>query len=109
VTNRLALVNLAADAANADPTIMPGYSLRLVLEDDGRTQSNAIQATIRLVDRGVTGIIGPSTSALAQAVQLYIGSLKIPTISNSATSDTLSDKNLYPTFHRSVQSSLKSE
>lgn len=94
---------MAADHVNENPSIMPGYHLRVLMESDGRSVSGSIEGTIRLLERGVVAIIGPSRSIYAQAVQYYVGGRLVPCVSPSATADSLSDKSFYPSFLRTVQ------
>ncbi|UJR13333.1 hypothetical protein I4U23_000351 [Adineta vaga] len=73
-----------------------------------QTRSNAIYA-LSSVCQGVSisntiGIVGPELSSEAHTIGAFAKTIGIPVISYSATDPTLSDRIIYPTFHRTVPS-----
>lgn len=94
---------LAVADINANGTIIPGFELRTIFHDNSDTLAETLVAGIEVLTRGAVAVIGPDRSSQAIALQYYLGSLDVPAISFSATSDTLSDPVQYPSFFRTVR------
>lgn len=70
--------------------------------DDNNQIAVGMQAAQELLDIGVTAVIGPSVTDLAEVVGTLLTGFGVPLISASATADFLSDPFIYSSFLRTV-------
>lgn len=64
---------------------------------------NALKSTCQLISNpGIIGIVGPAYSRESNDVAALAERIGIPIISYAATDPALSDRNLFPTFYRTV-------
>eukprot|EP00163_Fabomonas_tropica_P014677 TRINITY_DN2669_c0_g1_i1.p1 TRINITY_DN2669_c0_g1~~TRINITY_DN2669_c0_g1_i1.p1 ORF type:complete len:1253 (+),score=231.12 TRINITY_DN2669_c0_g1_i1:224-3982(+) len=96
--------------SGSDPLgILTGVTLRAEakisydLEDTEGAQGKGMNAALSLVqNRGAKGLIGAASSAVSASISYLASALKIPQISYSSTSASLSNKNEFPYFLRTV-------
>ncbi|CAF1610757.1 unnamed protein product, partial [Adineta ricciae] len=76
--------------------------------DIAQTGGNAIGAVRstcqKVASSDIIGIVGPAYSRETAVIAPFAESLNIPIISHAATNPSLSDRNAYPTFYRTVPS-----
>lgn len=66
---------------------------------------HALSSTCQRISTSNTvGVVGPAFSREAHLLAAFAVKVNIPLISYSATDPTLSDRNTYPTFHRTISS-----
>jgi glutamate receptor, ionotropic, plant len=66
---------------------------------------NALSSICQSISNSTTvGIVGPAFSREAHILATFARKVNLPLISYSATDPTLSDRNTYPTFYRTVSS-----
>ena len=66
---------------------------------------HALSSTCESISTSNTvGVVGPGFSREAHVLAAFAEKVNIPLISYSATDPTLSDRNAYPTFHRTISS-----
>ncbi|XP_014679714.1 PREDICTED: metabotropic glutamate receptor 5-like, partial [Priapulus caudatus] len=117
----------AIDVINADPTFLPGVRLGVEIRDSCWFSSVALEQSIEFirdvisrydepaegagndtcqtgVTKNIAGVIGPGSSSVTIPVQNLFQLFNIPQIGYSATSQTLSDKDLFKYFLRVVPS-----
>ena len=100
---------LAFHEINANPAILPDYTLILVTSPDGGlidTDCNRNTAMIKLLNQTsdpqyqpMVGILGAGCSSASMGAAAISAMNKIPQISQSSTSSTLSDIKNYPYVH----------
>jgi len=74
-------------------------------EQTGGNIMNALGDTCQAVSSStIVGIVGPAFSREAQQIANFGNTVGLPVISYSATDPSLSDRNNYPTFYRTVPS-----
>ena len=109
----------AVGVINANRSLLPGIRLGLVVLDDCATPEVALAQALRFVPVGgssgpgadgpggrahydVVGVLGAESSESSMMVAHLLGMFRVPQISALATSDRLSDKQLFPYFLRTV-------
>lgn len=98
---RLICYQAAADINAAG--ILPGNTtVNILYSDNFDSASSTIVSAIDLVRQDVVGIVGPVRSIQSIALQYYVGGINVSAISMGSTSDSLSSKQNYPTFFRTV-------
>ncbi|XP_022140487.1 glutamate receptor 3.7-like isoform X2 [Momordica charantia] len=93
----------AALDVNADPTILNGTKLNLIMAD---THCNVLLGSIgafQVLEKDVVAIVGPQSSVVAHMVLQIANNLQVPLISYAATDPTLSALQ-FPFFLRTTQS-----
>ena len=66
---------------------------------------HALSSTCQSISTSNTvGVVGPAFSREAHVLVAFADKVHMPLISYSATDPTLSDRNTYPTFHRTISS-----
>ncbi|XP_054815562.1 glutamate receptor 3.7 isoform X2 [Prosopis cineraria] len=96
-------MHMAVDDVNADPIVLNGTKLNLVMED---TNCNVFLGSIgafRILEQGVAAIIGPQSSSISHVISQIANGLQVPQVSYAATDPTLSALQ-FPFFFRSVPS-----
>uniref|UniRef100_L7N3D3 G-protein coupled receptors family 3 profile domain-containing protein n=1 Tax=Xenopus tropicalis TaxID=8364 RepID=L7N3D3_XENTR len=108
----------AVEEINSDPELLPQYTLGFQVFDSCFTLRKAAHGTLSLLSGGrkitpnyhchkgapVAGIIGDSGSSQSILMAQILGLYRYPQISYFATSPTLSDRNLFPSFFRTIPS-----
>ncbi|XP_078266029.1 extracellular calcium-sensing receptor-like [Rhinoraja longicauda] len=108
----------AIEEVNRSERVLPNMTLGYRIHDDCDSPKIATQVALALlngqqetyVDQAcdgalnVSGIVGGAGSSVSIAVARTIGPFKIPLVSYFSTCGCLSDKNEYPTFHRTIPS-----
>ncbi|KAK3031874.1 hypothetical protein RJ639_035644 [Escallonia herrerae] len=96
-------MEFAVSDVNADPRILNGTELKLIMEDaDCSVFLGSVQA-FQVIEREVVAIIGPQSSAIAHMLSQIANGIQVPLISYAATDPTLSALQ-FPYFFRSTQS-----
>eukprot|EP00049_Salpingoeca_infusionum_P024389 m.15855 g.15855 ORF g.15855 m.15855 type:complete len:865 (+) comp6806_c0_seq1:232-2826(+) len=86
-------------------TAKTNVEIEMVYREGSYTDQESVDARCarvaqELVDESVVAVIGPPSSSCSIPSALVLGANGVPQISPSATSATLSDKELFPTFFR---------
>ncbi|CAJ1050516.1 taste receptor type 1 member 3 [Xyrichtys novacula] len=118
----LALVmKYAVDEINANQILLPGWTLGFKIYDTCRQSAVVVKPTLSFLTEKSTGalsvecnytdyetsisaVIGPYSSEMVSIIGKLLGFFLMPQISYGATSDKFSDKELYPSFFRTVPS-----
>ncbi|KAJ4980294.1 hypothetical protein NE237_031131 [Protea cynaroides] len=105
VIGRAAKVAMEAAAAdvNADPSILNGTQLKLIMADTNCSVFMGSIEVFQVIEKEVVTIIGPQSSGIAHMISSIANGLQLPLISFAATDPTLSALQ-YPFFIRSTQS-----
>ncbi|XP_051874613.1 extracellular calcium-sensing receptor-like [Pristis pectinata] len=110
----------AIEEINKDEELLPNITLGYRIHDDCDSPEVATKVALALVNGqeetyvdkvcdgplNITGIVGAAGSSVSIAVARTIGPFKIPLVSYFSTCVCLSDKNEYPTFHRTIPSDV---
>ncbi|XP_061894270.1 taste receptor type 1 member 3 [Entelurus aequoreus] len=118
----LALVmKYTVDEINANQTLLPGIKLGYEIHDTCSQAASIVRPTLSFLtdkngnalsvqcnytnyETSVAAVIGPYNSEMVLIVGKLLGFFLMPQISFGATSDKLSDKDVYPSFLRTVTS-----
>lgn len=93
----LAAADAAVSVANSNSSILSGRAeLKLLIEKIPESNSENIDAAIRLKERGCVGYLGAVRSSHSAALQNYAGGKQYAQVAFSATADNLSVKNDFP-------------
>ena len=90
---------------NADPSTLPGFDLRRMTVNGGCAAAPAVKALFEMISNTSTplvGVAGPGCSISSKAVTVTASIFNLATVSGSAGSSELSQKNLYPYYLRTV-------
>jgi len=93
-------ITIAVDNINKDPNLLPGIRLSFIWNDSECTEEKSIQAFLSQWERSVDGFIGFGCNCHTQA--RLAAALNLPVVSHLCTSDEVSNKELYPTFARTI-------
>ncbi|XP_043929464.1 extracellular calcium-sensing receptor-like [Protopterus annectens] len=110
----------ATEEIHKDQYLLPNVTLGYEIYDSCTTVAGALEGTMRLLTgqtmtvpnyqcqthSSFVAVIGESLSATSIPIARLLGLYKFPQISYSATVTTLSDKNQFPSFLRTVPSDL---
>jgi len=100
---RDAAARMAVKAINADDTLLAGKTLELLVRDTGTDPATGVQVAGDVISLGAVGLIGAASSGVSSAIaQGPAKTSKVPQISYSSTSPSLSDKTEHPYFLRVV-------
>ncbi|KAA8526501.1 hypothetical protein F0562_008296 [Nyssa sinensis] len=98
---------LALEAAvfdiNADPSILNGTELKLIMKDANCNVFMGSIGAFQLIEGEIVAMIGPQSSAIAHMISQIANGLQVPLISYAATDPTLSASQ-FPYFFRTTQS-----
>uniref|UniRef100_F6Q1L2 G-protein coupled receptors family 3 profile domain-containing protein n=1 Tax=Xenopus tropicalis TaxID=8364 RepID=F6Q1L2_XENTR len=108
----------AVEEINSDPELLPNISLGFQVFDTCVTIEGAAYGTLAMLSRGkeitpnyhchnkapLAGIIGDSGSTRSILMAQIFGLYRYPQISYFATNPILSDRNLFPSFFRTIPS-----
>ncbi|XP_059842458.1 extracellular calcium-sensing receptor-like [Hypanus sabinus] len=103
---------------NRDKRLLPNITLGYKIHDDCDSPEIATKVTLALLNGqekiyagpvcdgplDISGIVGGAGSSVSIAVARTTGPFRIPLVSYFSTCMCLSDKNEYPTFHRTIPS-----
>ncbi|CAK9133530.1 unnamed protein product [Ilex paraguariensis] len=98
-----AAMEIAVSDINADPNILNGTKLRLVMQDANCSVFMGSMSAFQVIDRDVVAIIGPQSSSIAHMISQLANGLQVPLISYAATDPTLSALQ-FPYFFRTTKS-----
>jgi ABC-type branched-subunit amino acid transport system substrate-binding protein len=82
--------------------ISPDASVEIVFFNHSMSKQNTIQNSIQLVNRGVIASIGSTYSSLTELGSLITNTYQIPLCDGAATSPSLSNKNTFGNFFRTI-------
>ncbi|XP_012815773.2 taste receptor type 1 member 1 [Xenopus tropicalis] len=108
----------AIEEINADPEVLPNVTLGFHIFDTCKTLRRAAQGTLLMLSGGkeitpnyhcykgppLAGVIGDPASRRSILMAQILGLYRYPQVSYLATSPILSDRNLFPSFFRTVPS-----
>ena len=115
-------VPVAIEDLNGTP-LLHGYTLKYIWKNSACSPGTALKEMTNLLSEGIDLLLGPSCSICCEPTQLLASTINLAQVkhyldpsslfrsssrhlflqvSYSCTSGTLSDKNLYPTFVRTV-------
>jgi ABC-type branched-subunit amino acid transport system substrate-binding protein len=109
-TQYLGAILLAIDEINQNASILPRTTIQVAYQDSHLDAGSAFFDSLALSTQqfndsiGVDVLLGPVTSAEAEASAVVLKEFEIPQISMSATSPDLSYKKNYPYFLRTCPS-----
>ncbi|KAL7185763.1 hypothetical protein ACSBR2_027681 [Camellia fascicularis] len=98
-----AAMEAAASDINADPRILSGTELKLIMEDTNCSVFMGSIEAFQVIEREVVAIIGPQSSSIAHMISLIANGLQVPLVSYAASDPTLSALQ-FPYFFRTTQS-----
>ncbi|KAK3705209.1 hypothetical protein QZH41_014003, partial [Actinostola sp. cb2023] len=93
-------ITVALEKINSDLTYLPDYHINLIWSETECNEETSIRMMATFVERRVDAFIGFACKCSTQA--RIAASLNIPVISHMCTSDDVSNKELYPTFARTI-------
>ncbi|XP_077421216.1 extracellular calcium-sensing receptor-like [Vanacampus margaritifer] len=103
-------VMFTVEEINRNAQLLPGVSLGYRIYN-GCGSENLIRAAIEAVSQEesacsgrIQALLGHSSSGVSEDINILLSPLSIPQVSHLSTCACLSDKNLYPTFFRTVPS-----
>ncbi|XP_063291685.1 taste receptor type 1 member 3-like [Pelobates fuscus] len=82
------------------------HSVLMFLAQNG-TNHVEMQCNLTEYKTRVMAVIGPSSTEVATSSMKMLSTVLIPQVSYAVTSDVFSDKNIYPSFYRTVPSDSK--
>eukprot|EP00079_Xenopus_tropicalis_P034438 XP_017948209.1 PREDICTED: uncharacterized protein LOC100492511 [Xenopus tropicalis] len=108
----------AVEEINSNPELLPNITLGYDVLDTCYTLRRAAQGTLSMLSGGtestpnynchqrtrLAGVVGDTASTLSILMAQILGLYQYPQISYFATSPVLSDRNLFPSFFRTVPS-----
>ncbi|KAF6175776.1 hypothetical protein GIB67_035903 [Kingdonia uniflora] len=105
VIGRVAKVAIEAAMAdiNADPCILKGVELRIIMEDSDCSVFMGSIKVFQVLQKEVVAIIGPQSSSIAHMISVIASGLQVPLLSFAATDPTLSALQ-FPYFIRTTSS-----
>ncbi|XAR68095.1 hypothetical protein NMG60_11003105 [Bertholletia excelsa] len=92
----------AVEDVNADPTILHGTKLNLVLQDTNCSGFFGTIEALELMEKDVVTVIGPQSSGIAHVISHVVNQLHVPLLSFAATDPTLLALQ-FPYFLRTTQ------
>ncbi|KAI1890497.1 hypothetical protein AGOR_G00154310 [Albula goreensis] len=115
------VMKFAVDEINGNSKLLPGVRMGFQIFDTCRQSAVIVKPTMLFLTKDssqeisvmcnyteystrVMAVIGPQTSEMTSVIGKLLGFFLMPQISYRATSDTFSDKRLYPSFFRTVPS-----
>eukprot|EP00268_Persea_americana_P047357 TRINITY_DN4929_c2_g1_i1.p1 TRINITY_DN4929_c2_g1~~TRINITY_DN4929_c2_g1_i1.p1 ORF type:complete len:952 (-),score=187.96 TRINITY_DN4929_c2_g1_i1:109-2964(-) len=98
-----AAIAAAVDDVNANPNVLAGTKLNIIMEDTICSGFLGTIEALRLVEKDVVAVIGPQSSGIAHVISHVVNELHVPLVSFAATDPTLSALQ-YPFILRTTQS-----
>ncbi|KAI8001415.1 Glutamate receptor 3.7 [Camellia lanceoleosa] len=99
--SKVAIETAIADV-NADPNILNGTQLKLIMEDTGCNVFLGSVKVFQVLEKEVVAILGTQSSSVAHMISVIANSLQVPLLSFAATDPTLSSSQ-FPFFLRTTQ------
>ncbi|KAF7823134.1 glutamate receptor 3.7 [Senna tora] len=96
-------MEMAVSDVNADPIVLNGTKLNLIMEDASCSVFLGSIGAFRALEQGVAAIIGPQSSSIAHVISQIANGLQVPLVSYAATDPTLTALQ-FPYFFRAVSS-----
>ncbi|XP_062188133.1 glutamate receptor 3.4-like [Phragmites australis] len=96
-------IELAVADVNADPSILPGTKLSVLMQDTNCSGFVGTIDALQLLAKDVISVLGPQSSSIAHVISHAVNELHIPLISFAASDPTLSSLE-YPYFVRATLS-----
>ncbi|CAL5072420.1 unnamed protein product [Urochloa decumbens] len=96
-------IELAVAHVNADPSILRGTKLNVLMQDTNCSGFVGTVEALQLLAKDVVAVLGPQSSAVAHVICHAVNELRVPLVSFAATDPTLSSLE-YPYFVRATQS-----
>ncbi|CAL5062474.1 unnamed protein product [Urochloa decumbens] len=96
-------IELAVAHVNADPSILRGTKLNVLMQDTNCSGFVGTIEALQLLAKDVVAVLGPQSSAVAHVICHAVNELRVPLVSFAATDPTLSSLE-YPYFVRATQS-----
>ncbi|XP_043929407.1 extracellular calcium-sensing receptor-like [Protopterus annectens] len=120
VYERLLAMIFAIEEIQRDPEFLPNITLGYVIYDSCTTIAGVLEGTMKLLTgqrkaipnykchtlSSAKAVIGESYSSTSIPIARLLGLYKVPQISYGATVTSLSDKNQFPSFLRTIPSDL---
>ncbi|CAL5344546.1 unnamed protein product [Camellia sinensis] len=96
------VIETAIADVNADPNILNGTQLKLIMEDTGCNVFLGSVKVFQVLEKEVVAILGTQSSSVAHMISVIANSLQVPLLSFAATDPTLSSFQ-FPFFLRTIQ------
>ncbi|CAL5410774.1 unnamed protein product [Camellia sinensis] len=96
------VIETAIADVNADPNILNGTQLKLIMEDTGCNVFLGSVKVFQVLEKEVVAILGTQASSVAHMISVIANSLQVPLLSFAATDPTLSSFQ-FPFFLRTIQ------
>ncbi|EER97313.1 glutamate receptor 3.4 isoform X1 [Sorghum bicolor] len=96
-------IELAVADVNADPSILWGTNLSVLMQDTNCSGFVGTIEALQLLAKDVVAVLGPQSSAVAHVISHAVNELHVPLISFAATDPALSSLE-YPYFVRATHS-----
>ncbi|CAM0906096.1 unnamed protein product [Alopecurus aequalis] len=96
-------IELAVAVINADPSILSGTKLSVLMQDTNCSGFVGTIEALQLLAKDVIAVLGPQSSAIAHVISHAVNELHVPLISFAASDPTLSSLE-YPYFVRATLS-----
>ncbi|KAF5746062.1 glutamate receptor 3.7 [Tripterygium wilfordii] len=96
-------IEAAVADVNADPRVLGGTKLNLIMEDANCSAFFGAIRAFRVIEKEVVAIIGPQSSGIAHMISEIANAVQVPLLSFAATDPTLSALQ-FPFFLRTTQS-----
>ena len=98
-------LTIAFEEVNQNNTILPKHTLKFLVEYDNCNPATGLDAMIRLVQQDkIDAIIGPACSGSALTLAYLGSSWNVPMIGYAGRNPSLTNKEEYPTYIRSISS-----
>ncbi|KAG9352932.1 hypothetical protein JZ751_017508 [Albula glossodonta] len=118
------VMKFAVDEINGNSKLLPGVRMGFQIFDTCRQSAVIVKPTMLFLTKDssqeisvmcnyteystrVMAVIGPQTSEMTSVIGKLLGFFLMPQISYRATSDTFSDKRLYPSFFRTAEAIIE--
>ena len=112
---RVEAMALATQKVNDDPSILPGVTLAFEIRSTCGQVNRALEESLKFVSSrsfnvgaengtvlGISGVVGAGFSRVSTQVARLLRLFHIPQISYASTANSLSDKNMFDYFFRTV-------
>jgi ABC-type branched-subunit amino acid transport system substrate-binding protein len=102
-----AAVEMAFEDVNADPAVLPSHTLSRVIKDSLCQAGEGLKGLITWINdknRRIVGIVGAGCSAVSTPLTSTANLFNLMALSPSSGSISLSNKQMYPSFMRTISS-----
>ncbi|KAG8099822.1 hypothetical protein GUJ93_ZPchr0013g35312 [Zizania palustris] len=96
-------IELAVTDVNADPGVLPGTKLNIIMQDTNCSGFVGTMEALLLLTKDVVAVLGPQSSTIARIISHSVNELHVPLISFAASDPALSSLE-YPYFVRATTS-----